>query len=821
MIDPHRVQGTVGLALTVLLVFSLAPALSGAQAEEGATEAFRITTASTDPEKRFEAFDAATIAVFDLDGDGSKEIIAHNDNNNAYVFSASGELIAEIETPHPDGWGARELAGVSVGDVNGNGAMDLVITNSAGYLTAFEVQSTGGDAKIEFHQLWQRFMDPHEEDPDYQENHPWVDWNGQPGLDGAAYLADATGDGRDEIYLQLDDTPSLYALDGSGEVMGWNSWGDGNANPVASDLTGDGRKEVLYPSDGGKIFVFDAATFDYHCSIDMRDHGPTPASISVSPTVVDLTGDGRKEIVFGVRHAVEDEDDDEWYNEMNAHFFAVTADCQVLWQKSWDWGNPHSHMHPIPVDVDDDGALDLVFQDWNTIGHKPGDWEVTGNPNLFAVEGATGELIWQVESSGYWSNDNLALADVTGDGQEELLVVAEQGGEDGLMRYSLQGEKTGFIPSPAGWFVNKGPSVIDLDDDGESEIVLPIARKSDHCTRDLDVGCREGALQVYSTSGTGAPTWPNVKLNNDAYDDKDAPSQESPVATEPEPTEEPEEPDDDRPGAPRQMDALRSGKNVDLVWKAPEGDHEITGYTVYRSTAESGPFEEIVSTSGDTDQALDEDVPEGDTWYYQVTASNEAGEGEPSRTAKVEPPQADDGDADDAAGRGAPSSEEDSSTEPAREPELKDETEDEVRIRFVGDLANEELLDPLAPLVVEVQGDVSSVTMRLDKEDLPVESEGQEARHTPEEPLEPGDHTLTVIVTGDSGDQFTESIVFRVKDELTLESDPSNGQDEPSQKEEGRREDEPLDTPLGAGVGILAVAAAALLLVLRRRTREE
>lgn len=761
-----------------------------------------------------------TIAVFDLDGDGTKEIIAHNDNNNAYVFSASGKLIAELETPHSDSWAARELAGISVGDVSGNGVKDLVITNSAGYLTAFEARPTGGDPKIEFHQLWQRFMDPHKEDPDYQENHPWVNWNGQPGLDGSAYLADVTGDGRDEIFLQLDDMPSLYALNGNGEVTWWNSWSDGNANPIATDFTGNGRIEVMYPSDGGRIFMFDAATNQYHCSLNVRDYGVMPASISVAPTVVDLTGDGRKESVFGARHAIEDKNNDEWYKEMNAHFFAVTADCEVLWHQSWDWGNPHSHMHPIPVDVNGDGRLDIVFQDWNTVGHKPGNWQVTGKPNLFAVDGATGELIWRVETTGYWSNDNIALADITGDGVQELLVVAEKGGTDGIMRYSLQGVEKGFTPSPSGWFINKGPSVADLNGDGKMQMIVPIAKGSDHCTRTLDVGCREGALQIYSTAGSTDPLWPNVKMYNNAYDDKGMPTQTQPVETPPkDPSENESDPSDGKPGAPTSMDAVRSGKDVDLVWKAPEGQTEVSGFTVYRSENEGGPFESITQTSSGTHEWVDKEVPDDRSWYYKVAAYNDAGEGEPSKVAVVERPEKKEADGASDGGGAAPSPSGGGDSEDSNGPsDVQAGGEDgTIRITFSGNLGSGDQVDPMGPLVAQVHGSATSVVMLLDDQEVPVDFENGTASHSPQAPLAPGDHTLTVVATGENGEEVSESVDFSVHEEPTQEAPPSEEPTLPRDGQEDHQDDEPANTPVGFVVGLLAVTLAALGIARWRR----
>ncbi len=765
---PPRVARLMTVVCGCVLVFAVGLPITGSSQVTGVEESFRIDNDSARPHKTFEAFDTGAMAAFDLDGDGVKEIIVHNDNNNAYVFNGeTGDLVAELETDHPSGWGSRELAGVSVGDVTGNGRPDLVITNSAGRVTAFETRAEQG---LVFEKLWEKKVDPEEEDPDYLENNPWVSPKDNPGLDGAAYLADATGDGRDEIFFQLDDIPSLYALNGDGGTRWWYDWSDGNANPIATDLSGNGRIEVAYPSDGGRLFVFDGDTGGFRCSFNARDHGPKPASISVAPTAVDLTGDGRKELVFGVRNAVEDKDDPDWHEKQHAHYFAVDADCEVLWHESWDWGNPHVHMHPVPVDVTGNGELDVVFQDWNTVGHKPGDWEVTGKPNLFAVKGSTGELIWQVETQGFWSNSNIALADVTDDDRQELLVVGSQAGQEGVSLFDLQGERIGFIEAPGGWRVNRGPSAVDLDGDGTVEIVLPIMRDASGCSRDLDVGCREGALQVYRTQGSGEPIWPNVKFFNDAYDDQGV-EPGSEVAFEEERSD---------PGSPQ--------------------------------TGEESPPQ--TRDDGSQDSQTEEGSP---------TPTQDNGS-QASQTEEESPTPAQEGDQGPSAASGGGGGGGGSAPPP----------EPPVIIFDEGFPAQGEPHDPMDPLVVHVSAEprVESVEMDLGGLLLDVEFDGQTAVHTPTEPLPTGNHSFIVNATSEDGVPASEGRTLFIRadqgeepeqkaeaddapgDGLAFPEDPG-GDDEEAGQDDEQDEGAQRQSPLGLLVTLLALGA--LVFVIRGR----
>lgn len=502
---------SVVLFIAFFFVFAMLPVT---QAGGGVEHGMLITSGSAGTSRPLEAFDAVSMAAVDLNGDGVKEILAHNDNNNFYVFDgATGALIAELETNHPPGWGARVLAGPAVGDLSGNGLFDIVLTNSAGWITVFEAQPVSGPQKIQFVKQWEYYLDPHNENPNYANEMSYGEWHGHPGLDGPAFLADAHGDGRDEIFVQLDDMPGLYKLTPGGQVEWWSHASDGNSGPLVADLTGDGRLEAIYPSDGGHIHVYHADSMHHRCTFSAHGHGVWPGSISVSPSVADLTGDGRQEIVFGVRNVWHDQNDPDWIDKSNAHHFALRDDCSVLWHRSWTWNNPHVHMHPVPVDITGDGRLDVVFQDWNTIGHKPGNWEHTGPANLYAIQGHTGNPLWRVDTQTSWSNNNLAVADITGDGRPEILV-NEWLSHDGISWYSLQGDRLGFVQVPGSWQVTKGPLVADLNGNGRLDLVVPVHRGASHCEVSKDIGCREGALQVYHTSSSAKPVYGNNHLLN-------------------------------------------------------------------------------------------------------------------------------------------------------------------------------------------------------------------------------------------------------------------------------------------------------------------
>src|SRR5438874_10550671 len=96
----------VPLALVVLLS-ATSPSGSGANASGVATswhEALTINTALAHPAKMFEAFDTASLNLYDFNKDGQLEIVSNNDNNHFYVLdSRTGAVLFEGVTPHPGG----------------------------------------------------------------------------------------------------------------------------------------------------------------------------------------------------------------------------------------------------------------------------------------------------------------------------------------------------------------------------------------------------------------------------------------------------------------------------------------------------------------------------------------------------------------------------------------------------------------------------------------------------------------------------------------------------------------------------------------------
>jgi regulation of enolase protein 1 (concanavalin A-like superfamily) len=89
------------------------------------------------------------------------------------------------------------------------------------------------------------------------------------------------------------------------------------------------------------------------------------------------------------------------------------------------------------------------------------------------------------------------------------------------------------------------------------------------------------------------------------------------------------------PPAPYSVYASAGAGSVGLRW---DSAYEAASYNIKRATSSGGPFSTIATASNNA--YTDTGVSNGTTYYYEVTATNAAGESSPSRTDSATPVQA-------------------------------------------------------------------------------------------------------------------------------------------------------------------------------------
>ena len=91
------------------------------------------------------------------------------------------------------------------------------------------------------------------------------------------------------------------------------------------------------------------------------------------------------------------------------------------------------------------------------------------------------------------------------------------------------------------------------------------------------------------------------------------------------------------PGTPRDLEAIPGNQQVILSWDAPlhDGGAEIINYRIYRGTTSGDLI--LLTTIGNVLSYTDENVDNGITYYYQVSAVNSEGEGGLSEEVSATP----------------------------------------------------------------------------------------------------------------------------------------------------------------------------------------
>ena len=82
-------------------------------------------------------------------------------------------------------------------------------------------------------------------------------------------------------------------------------------------------------------------------------------------------------------------------------------------------------------------------------------------------------------------------------------------------------------------------------------------------------------------------------------------------------------PDTTPPTAPSNLTASAAKRKISLSWGASTDNVGVTGYQIWRSSSAAGPFSQIATTTATT--YTNSGLTSGSTWYYQVKATDAAG----------------------------------------------------------------------------------------------------------------------------------------------------------------------------------------------------
>ncbi|MCK5408413.1 MAG: VCBS repeat-containing protein, partial [Candidatus Krumholzibacteria bacterium] len=318
----------------------------------------------------------APLALAQVDGLPGRDIIAASrDTREVYVFNYQGNVVAGWPQPVEN----TIRAAMSVGDLDGNGALEIIAVDVAGVIYAWNLDGS-------------EFMDG-----DSNPLTPGVFYR----LPGCTFqysspaLADLDNNGTQELIVG-SQSDELYVLDQSGSV--WPGWpvvlsSDIAGSPAVGDIDGDGDLDLvcgnsanetntMYRNIGG-LFEGDAAWLS----------DPTQSTAAVA--LGDIDGDGDLDVVCA--------------NVSAANTLYLNSSGVVSPTSSWSAAPGVDSWCVAVGDVDGDGDLDVVF------GNH-------GAPNtLYLNDGSTLATTPAWSSSGLFNTSRIALGDLDGDGDLDLV----------------------------------------------------------------------------------------------------------------------------------------------------------------------------------------------------------------------------------------------------------------------------------------------------------------------------------------------------------------------------------------------------------------
>lgn len=443
----------------------------------------------------------------DFDGDGVEEIVlAGRDGRIYWIDGEAGRVRWERNLADyvPGYERVAVRGGLAVGDLQGDGALELVIptgtlgpdqSNVPGAVIVLTY--TGGRTPFMPLEGWPRMA----EDV-YPASRP--DGMPDPFISTPA-LGDVDGDGMLEVVIGGYDR-RIYVLRYDGTIApGWpfdwdrGNWRDTVSSPALADIDSDGLPEIIIGSNNYRIpacqnpYLFYA--FNGDGSFVPGFPVETNANTASSPAVGDIDGDGLLDIVVGTGSY--DEDCGQEPNSKQVFAWNHQGQPKPGWPVSTDGRMEAS---PALGDLDGDGALEVV------IGCH--DVRQTGCNKVYAWHG-NGRPVRGFPTTPFASSSNElpyltgpALADIDGDGSVNILMPVQLGiavlGPDGtLIDHGRRGARM-WLPV--------GPVVADVDGDGLLETIAGGARSG---------GSAEGMLYIWQESGSagGKLPWPMFHQN--------------------------------------------------------------------------------------------------------------------------------------------------------------------------------------------------------------------------------------------------------------------------------------------------------------------
>lgn len=368
------------------------------------------------------------LAAADLDGDGKLEVVATTTQNEqdaqVWVYSHDGRLFqpkgltkwkawprynkakgeggdADANGCGHQGYGAYGL-NVAIGNIDNQPDLEIIVTYDNHHIQAFKLDGTAMLASAYFknrnskcagrQMSWGQFirwLDPAVEENHYHKqvgewpspvSQIWLQWTASPPV-----IADINGDGKNEVI----GIPNAEKNEPYETQFYPFAVYEGNHDPNRAAMRLAGWE-----------------TFPHSGPPQKRPDGWYPPEGIPAPTVVDITGDGKPEILAALN---------------DGFIHAIGSDGKPLWKYDYRHGRSLLYASEVVVaDLNRDGVPELLFTTWGNPGDSQAGWLVildNQGKKLHDIQLPVGT---NGNGAGYPAAPT--LADLDGDGQIEIVV---------------------------------------------------------------------------------------------------------------------------------------------------------------------------------------------------------------------------------------------------------------------------------------------------------------------------------------------------------------------------------------------------------------
>jgi outer membrane protein assembly factor BamB len=215
-----------------------------------------------------------------------------------------------------------------------------------------------------------------------------------PGREGcndvAMLIYDINADAKPEVIMASSCTPVTTCFNGkTGEIIWQAETGGSDSPPTIADIDGDGKMEIIHGEFLGWVRCLDAETGSLKWRMLVNDN----SWIQTAPTIVDLDGDGGLDFVVGTWH----------FNELDSLYAFDGTTREILWTTP-----VHSFIYhgTSVVDFDGDNKPELLFGSWNN--------------KMYCLNGEDGTIDWTYEGKSIVACP-VTIGDIDADGECEAM----------------------------------------------------------------------------------------------------------------------------------------------------------------------------------------------------------------------------------------------------------------------------------------------------------------------------------------------------------------------------------------------------------------